>query len=164
MGHMTPGGDHLPFDDDRKAKYVEALTERGEADYARIIVGITAQTVREHRKKYPEFDQSCENALILYRQRFVDELVRRGVDGVEEPVYYLGQVVGTVTRYSDRLLMEHLKVIDPRYQTKVQVEQTTHITTADLQLDTLQPESRELLQQIIEIESRAAEQRTEADA
>ena len=41
------------------------------------------------------------------------ELVRRGVDGWQEPVYYKGEVVGTKPRYSDICLIALLRKLDP---------------------------------------------------
>ena len=143
------------FDADRRAAYVEALAREGDSAFARIEVGITAESVRKHRQKDAEFDQACEDAMHTYRKRFIDELVRRGVDGVERPVFHEGVIVGHVTEYSDRLLLEHMKVIDKRYRNQVDIELGGHIQTTDLQLDKLQPESRVLLEQILEIEAAA---------
>ena len=51
------------------------------------------------------------------------EAVRRGRDGYLEPVFYLGEKVATVKRYSDPLLMFLLKGNAPRkFSTKSQVE------------------------------------------
>jgi len=143
------------FDADRRAAYVEALAREGDSAFARIEVGITSESVRKHRQKDADFDQACEDAMHTYRKRFIDELVRRGVDGVERPVFHEGVIVGHVTEYSDRLLLEHMKVIDKRYRNQVDIELGGHIQTTDLQLDKLQPESRVLLEQILEIEAAA---------
>jgi len=143
------------FDEDRRKDYVDALAREGDPAFARIEVGISDQTVRKYRRKDADFDAACEDALHSYRKRFIDELVRRGVDGVEKPVFQNGVIVGHVTEYSDKLLLEHIKVIDRRYRDKLELEMSAHITTTDLQLDKLQPESRELLQRILEIEAAA---------
>lgn len=45
-----------------------------------------------------------DNSLELYRDDLEDEARRRAFHGVEEPVWYKGEEVGTVTRYSDRLM------------------------------------------------------------
>lgn len=51
------------------------------------------------------------------RQELVDKLqtaaIKRAVDGVEEPVYYKGEMVGSVTKYSDPLLMFLMKAHAP---------------------------------------------------
>lgn len=146
------------FNAARRAAYLAALEKDGEHTFARIEVGVSNETVRLHRAGDPEFDQACEDALHRYRQRFIKELVRRGVDGVQRPVFHNGEIVGHVTEYSDKLLLEHLKVIDQRYRNKLELDVKAHIQTTDLQLDKLQPESRVLLEQILEIEAAAPKQ------
>jgi hypothetical protein len=42
-----------------------------------------------------------------------DEAVRRAYHGVEEPVFYKGVQCGTVTKYSDKLLIMLLKARNP---------------------------------------------------
>lgn len=44
------------------------------------------------------------------------EIRRRAIDGVEEPVYYQGDVVGQVTRYSDSLLAKLAEAHLPEFQ------------------------------------------------
>ncbi len=53
-----------------------------------------------------------ERAIDLY----VEEARRRAVDGVDEPIYQGGQLVGSKTKYSDRLLEVILKKKDPSYR------------------------------------------------
>lgn len=163
MNHRKPrGGIADRFTQERRDEYLAALEQDGEHTFARIAVGITSETIRQHRKKDEIFDQACEDAKQRYRKRFVDELVRRGVEGIEKPVFHEGVIVGHVTEYSDRLLLEHLKVVDHRYRNQLDVEVGAHITSTALNLETLQPESRALLEQILAIE--AAAQTMELDA
>ena len=42
------------------------------------------------------------------------EAHRRAFIGIDKPVYYKGEVVGSITKYSDRLLMFLLKAHDPQ--------------------------------------------------
>ena len=42
-----------------------------------------------------------------------DEAVRRAYHGVEEPVFYKGVQCGSITKYSDKLLIFLLKARDP---------------------------------------------------
>lgn len=52
------------------------------------------------------------------------EARRRAVEGVPEPVYYQGDVVGTVQKYSDTLLIFLLKGTRPeKYADRVRVDQ-----------------------------------------
>tara|TARA_R110000796_G_scaffold235148_1_gene354120 strand:- start:98 stop:613 length:516 start_codon:yes stop_codon:yes gene_type:complete len=157
-GQSERGVTRRNFTAERKDQYLAALEKDGEHAFARIEVGVSDECVRDHRRKDVLFDQACEDSMHTYRKRFIDELVRRGVEGVEKPVFHEGVIVGTVTEYSDKLLMEHLKVIDARYRNKLELEVAAHIQTSDLNLEQLQPESRLLLEQILVIEAAAAEQ------
>ena len=52
-----------------------------------------------------------------------DELFRRAVEGVEQPVYQLGKLVGHVREYSDKLLELYLKSHAPeKYMDRQSVE------------------------------------------
>ena len=52
------------------------------------------------------------------------EARRRAVTGVDKPVYYKGEVVGSITKYSDRLLMFLLRAHRPqKFRDGVKVEQ-----------------------------------------
>lgn len=50
-------------------------------------------------------EDACDNLL--------EEARRRGHEGVEEPVYWQGQVVGAVRKYSDNMLMFLIKGMRP---------------------------------------------------
>jgi hypothetical protein len=52
-----------------------------------------------------EFAAAWAEAIEQGTQALEDEARRRAVDGVEEPVYQKGELVGSVRRYSDNLLM-----------------------------------------------------------
>ena len=54
---------------------------------------------------------------------------RRAIDGVEEPVYYRGQKVGTKKWYSDTLLMFLLKKLRPEYR---EAHKKTHDGTVNV--------------------------------
>ncbi len=55
------------------------------------------------------FDEAGKEAA----DRLEAEAVRRAVEGVQEPVYYKGEVVGHVLKYSDPLLIFMLKGAKP---------------------------------------------------
>lgn len=49
------------------------------------------------------------------------EIRRRAIDGVDEPVYHRGAIVGHVTKYSDRMLELMAKAQVPEYGDKTQL-------------------------------------------
>lgn len=64
------------------------------------------------------FEEAREDAVDLLE----DEARRRAVDGVKEPVYQNGKVVGHITRFSDRLLEQQLKAHRPeRYRERMEL-------------------------------------------
>lgn len=50
------------------------------------------------------FAEAWDEAVEQGTDRLEDEALRRAVDGVSEPVFYRGVVVGHITRYSDTML------------------------------------------------------------
>ena len=61
----------------------------------------------------PNYAAVFDDALIAARDRLEGEADRRAVDGVLEPVFHRGEQVGTVRKYSDRLLIARLRKLDP---------------------------------------------------
>ena len=57
----------------------------------------------------PAYAKAFEEAKVAATDALVAEARRRATQGVEEPVYYQGEVVGTIRKYSDTLLIFLLK-------------------------------------------------------
>lgn len=76
-------------------------------------------TFREARASDEAFSAAWEDAMEVARAAVEYELHRRSVEGWEEPVYggrYREDVVGTVRRYSDRLLEVRVRGLLPGYR------------------------------------------------
>ena len=71
--------------------------------------GIGRQTHYDWLKKDEEYQVAFAEAEIAATDALVAEARRRATEGVEEPVYYKGEVVGTIQKYSDTLLIFLLK-------------------------------------------------------
>lgn len=67
-------------------------------------VGIDQSTVFQAVKEDPTFAAAFEQAKNVFVDRLEKEAVRRATQGVEEPVYQGGMMVGTRLRYSDQLM------------------------------------------------------------
>lgn len=65
------------------------------------------------RNMDPEFAADWDNALAEAAADVELEIHRRAVEGWEEPVYQRGELVGTITRYSDKLLELRAKGLMP---------------------------------------------------
>lgn len=89
----------------RKRAYLTAYAECGGI----IMAGQLANV--HHRNHYfwirddAVYARAFEKAQSMAADAAEDEVTRRGVHGVTEPVYYKGSVVGHVQKYSDVLLM-----------------------------------------------------------
>lgn len=163
-GATSPGVLGTRFDAKRKAVYLRELERTGEAAEARRIAGgVSSQTVSRHRKSDADFAAAEVESMERYAAGLGMEIHRRGYVGVEEPVFYKGEKVATVTRYSDALALAHARRHIPEYRDKVTVDQTTRLEGSPLaalagDLASLQPESRDLLRKILEVEAAKAQE------
>lgn len=96
------------------------LSETGNVSLACKTVEIDRATAYRHKKDDTEFSEAWEAATQDAADILEAEAWRRANEGVDEPVFYKGQVCGHVRRYSDLLIMFLLKGIRPeKYREKV---------------------------------------------
>ncbi len=89
--------------------FLEALAEgRSVADACRF-AGVSPEYIRVRRRRDSVFAADYEAAYTDGADALEDEARRRAVEGVEEPVFHRGEVVGSVRKYSDPMLMFLLK-------------------------------------------------------
>jgi hypothetical protein len=77
--------------------------------HAAKLANIGRQTHYDWLRKDEEYQVAFAEAEIAATDALVAEARRRATEGVEEPVYYKGEVVGTIQKYSDTLLIFLLK-------------------------------------------------------
>lgn len=118
---MTNG---VPLTPERKAAFIAELSRHGivmraaRAASPHSSAG-AATTFQDERQRDPEFAAAWNEAVEMARAEVEHEIYRRAVEGFEEPVYggkYREQVVGTVRRYSDRLLELRARAMLPAYR------------------------------------------------
>ncbi len=95
-----------------RVKFLEALARTGNVQAAAYYVQLSRQSAYDLRRRDPDFARAWLAALVLARDVAEDALQERAIDGIEEPVYYHGEVVGTRRRYDSRLLLAHLARLD----------------------------------------------------
>lgn len=99
-------------------------------------IGMTRSTYMRWRETDPEFETSYQEVLEDGTDLVEDEAHRRAIKGIDDPVYYMGEIVGHKTVYSDGLLTTILKARRPeRYRgdsTNVQVAVINDPTDRDL--------------------------------
>lgn len=103
-----PNGETVRTLQNRK-KFLESLAETCNVTLTAKLIGISRLALYEWREVDPDFRADWEKALRLGCEALEDEAVRRAKDGVLEPVFYKGEEVGVVRKYSDTLMIFMLK-------------------------------------------------------
>ena len=96
--------------------FIEALADTGSVAAAARMVGRAAEGAYALRR-HPQgksFRKAWEAALAAGVQRLEDIAMERALNGVEQPVYSYGELVGTRRVYNDRLLMFMLRNRAPK--------------------------------------------------
>ncbi len=99
--------------------FLQALRTLGNVRAACQAAGIDRMCAYRARAQSTEFHQEWDSALEDAIDSMEAEAYRRAVVGVDEPVYYLGQPIGAIRKYSDALLINLLKAYRPeKYREK----------------------------------------------
>lgn len=96
-----------------RPKFVATLAECGNITHAADMAGIDRSTAYRARERNSRFAAEWDEAMEEATDALEKEARRRAVEGVSEPIFYQGQEVGTVQRYSDTLLIFLLKAHRP---------------------------------------------------
>ena len=157
----------LPFKENHELqeKYLDELARTGQPAKAARKIGFSSTYIAHysqpsHDKFWPEWAERVHEARLAYRDFVEDEVRRRAIEGVDEPVFNRGVQVrdadgepAVVKRYSDRLLELHAKKTDPSYRDHTVVEQTNlNVDAAFEDLEKLSPEKRALVRRLLEDE------------
>ena len=94
---------------ERMAKFVYTMAHGGSVRQACEAAGIVIATAYKWRREDAEFAERWAMAQVESMDRAEEELRRRAVQGVLEPVYQQGRKVGTIRKYSDNLLLALMK-------------------------------------------------------
>lgn len=98
---------HDGWTPERQIAFIEALADTGSVVAASKAVNMSAEGAYNLRRQpgAETFRAAWQAALQLGVARVEDVVMDRALNGVEEPLYSYGKLVGTRTRYNDRLLM-----------------------------------------------------------
>lgn len=97
---------------ERKVCFLDRLATHGNARAACRAVGLSAESAYRLRRRDTVFARAWNAAVLLGRDNSVEVLSERAVDGVEEEIWYRGEMIGTRRRYDSRLLLAHLARLD----------------------------------------------------
>lgn len=95
--------------EEQQGVYINAIREHGLEATARRIAQVSKRAVMNTLEVNPDFAEQLEDAHEFATDQLEAEARRRAVQGYEEEVYYKGEFVGTVTKFSDSLLALLLK-------------------------------------------------------
>jgi hypothetical protein len=93
----------------RKACFIEELRRTANISRAAREAGIGNSTVYKHRARFPAFAADWDAAIAEALDGIEESILARVRDGVDKPVFYGGEQIGSVRHYSDALSMFILK-------------------------------------------------------
>jgi hypothetical protein len=96
----------------RKVRFLNALATGGTVRAACASVGMSPQAAYVLRRRERGFAHAWDAALVLARDHGEAVLAERALHGVEEEVYFRGELVGLRRRFDSRLLLAHLARLD----------------------------------------------------
>jgi len=97
----------------RDAAFLAALAETGSLAAALAASGYGRVQAARARARAPAFARAWDEALETAVDALEREARRRALEGVEKPVWYRGEQVGTIREMSDSLLLALLKAHRP---------------------------------------------------
>jgi hypothetical protein len=116
----------------KKERFLEAFAKCGIITVAAEAAGCNRLTHYKWLKEDPEYPARFADAKEAAADRIDAEIVRRGVQGVEEPVFgtvynddgkpIKKDVVGHIRKYSDLLLIFRAKLLRPEYRERYEIE------------------------------------------
>lgn len=124
---------------EKRAKFLSILAECGNVTRAAEESECGRIMLYKIKSQDEEFSAAWEEAAEIGAARLEDEARRRAVEGWQEPVWYQGDQVGTVRKYSDTLLICLLKAHHPEKYADRQKNDTTVRGELGVSLDILSP-------------------------
>lgn len=112
---MTAASNYTP---EKRELFLEHLAATGNVTESAEVSGYTRRSWYTLKDNDPEFSAAWDEALKQATDALIIEGRRRALVGVDEPVFYQGEVCGSVRRYSDTLLMFLVKAHRPEYATE----------------------------------------------
>jgi hypothetical protein len=96
----------------RKARFLDRLAACGNVRSACALVGMSREAAYRLRRRDALFARGWDAALVLARPSSADVLADKATEGIEEEVWYRGEMVGTRRRFDARLLLAHIARLD----------------------------------------------------
>lgn len=98
-----------PITEERWQKFLDLLAETANVTRSCEASGISRMSVYNRKRDDPEFTTRYDEAYRRGYEALEEECQRRAFSGFEEPVFYKGKKVATVTKFSDTLAVFLMK-------------------------------------------------------
>jgi hypothetical protein len=96
----------------RRTRFLDHLAGQGSVRAACAHVGKSREAAYRLKRRDALFARGWDAALVLARAVSAEALASRAIDGVEEEIWYRGELVGTRRKYDSRLLLAHMARLD----------------------------------------------------
>lgn len=114
--------------DEQRAEFLATLAVCGNMTKACEVADFNRITVYRDMEADPEFKKAVQEARRIGGEGLIDEMRRRGYEGWDEPTTYQGELIASIRKYSDTLLIFLVKCIFPQYRdSKVRTEHSGKI-------------------------------------
>lgn len=102
-----------PFTKEKQEQFLVLYSAFGVISRCASMIGVTYSMVDQARKKDKEFLKLFNRAKEIAADTVEAEVFERAVTGWKEPVFYKGEIVGEITKKSDRMLELLAKAVRP---------------------------------------------------
>jgi len=109
---IAPAVRHDGWTEARTTQFLNHLAVEGSVRGACGRVGMSREAAYKLRRRDALFARAWNAALLLAREAGAEVLENRAIHGVEEEVWYRGELVGTRRKYDSRLLLAHMARLD----------------------------------------------------
>jgi hypothetical protein len=108
---------------ERRRKFITSLMETGgNVSRSCNLAGLGRRSAYDWRRDDPEFAAEWDEAVNIGLDALEAEARRRAFEGIEEPVFYKGEICGHIRKYSDALIMFMLKAYRPQFRDRVLID------------------------------------------
>lgn len=108
---------HNGWTPDRRRLFLEHLAQRGHVRAACALVDMSPEAAYKLRRRDAAFAAAWDAALVQSRRTYEEVLAVRALDGIEEQIWYRGELVGVRYKQDSRLLLAHLARLDRHAET-----------------------------------------------
>jgi hypothetical protein len=113
---------------DQWRRFLDGIASFFSVSRACLDAGISRSAAYARRDRDPKFAEQWEEARRIGAEVIEDEMVRRGVEGVERPVFFEGKQVATVREFSDATRLALAKgALAKRYGNRLEIDATVAV-------------------------------------